>query len=872
MFGVPDLRIEGDAKAFTILAQSKQVAVLAILCVARHGSVRRDRLLSLLWPDLDDARARNGLSKAIHNCRRVLGDTAIGGRFAEEIALDASAWTCDLWEFDDANSRGDRELALRIALGGELLDGLFVPESAAMEHWLDAQRARVRRIAVESASVLAEQEERDGNLERGAEHLRVAAGLSPLDERILRRRITLIDRLGDRAEALDAFAEFSLRLQRELEVEASPETLALVESMRRRVLPPDSLSVAAPTVPSAGPPDWSHAVRERIGAEISASKPLPTNAQSPLTASGGPPEVSVLTQPNRRQQLAGAAFLAGALLLVVTLAARERSRPEITAPERVIVTPFVNQTGDTTLAPIGELAADLLAAALSRVGVANVADVRTRMRKGLTVASPANGGDTDELAERAGRAGFNTIVTGRYYISNGALMVIAQLRSADATTPVVRFAEEQGVVTDPVTVLRKVEQRLLGAFATLHGARLAAASTATAVSPTYAAYLEYVGGLKPWIDGDARAAAAHFERTLRLDSSFVSVVPLLYEAWMISNRSASAESLLTRFAAQRNRLAPYDQAQLAYITGYHSGDRESMYQATQRMVCLAPHSPDAQWSRGFAAATTNRFAEALEAFKAAEVDRWWTRDKLFAAIHWQSISSHLLGRHSDELALVRAVRAQHPFVADACMYELRALAPRETRAEIERVLAGCIQGSGGTDAAWQANVRLMVAVELRSHERVREAEYFAASAVSSFRIGLQRDTASEELREGLATAQMVRGDWAAALPFFESRARARADNRPPRFAANTAIIAAHLGRTALSDEMLARLSASTPTLAFHLQRARVLVHRGRNADAVGALRTAIGKGLSATELFHADFGFEPLRRYAPFDALVRPRP
>ena len=72
--------------------------------------------------------------------------------------------------------------------------------------------------------------------------------------------------------------------------------------------------------------------------------------------------------------------------------------------------------------------------------------------------------------------------------------------------------------------------------------------------------------------------------------------------------------------------------------------------------------------------------------------------------------------------------------------------------------------------------------------------------------------------------------------------------------------------------MFARLIDSTPTLAFHIQRARVLAHRGRPDDAIAELRLATSKGLAATEFFHANFGLEPLRQYRAYDALVRPRP
>lgn len=871
LFGVPDLRADGGTKAFTVLAQPKQVAMLAILCVARDASVRRERLLALLWPDLDETRARNGLSKAIHNCRRSLGDEAIGGRFAEEIALDTAAFTSDKWEFDDAIARGDRETALRIALTGDFLDGLQVPDSAAFEHWLDSERNRIRRFAVESATTLAEHDETSGDLVRAVERLRIAATLTPLDERILRRRITLIDRLGDRAGALEAFADFRLLLQRELDVEPSPETLALVEAMRRRELPPAAPAVAStperhapqsePKALSPTPPvvDDSAEARERNVAPTTTSP-----VAVPAALNDAMPKASRLRQ-------AAASLLIG-VALAGGLYARDRNETATIAPGRVIVAPFVNQTNDSTLTPIGELAADLLAAALARAGVADVADARTRVRKGLSVVSVANGGDVEELADRASRAGYNTVITGRYYRTNGILTVIAQIRSSNAGTPAVRFAEEQGSAADPLPVLRRVEQRLLGAFASMHGSRIPSATTGAAAAPTYPAYVEYVGGLKAWTDDDARTAATRFERVIRLDSSFVSVVPLLYQAWMgTANRSTSAESLLTVFAAKQHLMAPYDQAQLAFITGFNSGDREGMYQATRRMAQLAPHSPDAQWSLGFAAATTNRFDEALQAFKAAEVDRWWTKDKLFASIHWQSISYHLLRRHADELAHVRAIIAQHPFEEDACMYELRAMAPLSAPPELERAINGCIAASGGTDAAWRANATVMVSAELRAHDRPRESAQFAVAALALFRDALKRDSSSRQLREGLAFARMELGQWADALAILEPAARALPDNAPPKFAANAAIVAAKLGRTALADEMLARLSDSTPTPFFHLQRARVLAHRSRTLEAIAELRAATAKGLSATELFHANFGLEPLRRHPAYDALVKPR-
>jgi serine/threonine-protein kinase len=52
------------------------------------------------------------------------------------------------------------------------------------------------------------------------------------DERVLRRAMTLLDRLGDRAGAIKMYDEFASRLRADLEVEPSSETTALANSIR----------------------------------------------------------------------------------------------------------------------------------------------------------------------------------------------------------------------------------------------------------------------------------------------------------------------------------------------------------------------------------------------------------------------------------------------------------------------------------------------------------------------------------------------------------------------------------------------------------------------------------------------------------------
>ena len=63
---------------------------------------------------------------------------------------------------------------------------------------------------------------------------RLAARRAWTDERVLRRALIMLDRIGDRAGAISLFDGFARRLRSELETEPSAETAALVARLRSR--------------------------------------------------------------------------------------------------------------------------------------------------------------------------------------------------------------------------------------------------------------------------------------------------------------------------------------------------------------------------------------------------------------------------------------------------------------------------------------------------------------------------------------------------------------------------------------------------------------------------------------------------------------
>ena len=235
LLGPTDLRGVAPEDATTLLAQSKCVALLAYLAVAAPGALhRRDRLVGMLWPELDQEHARAALRKALHLLRRTLGADVLAARGDEEIGVAAGALTCDAVEFDDCVEKGYYSRALEFYRRGELLPGFFVPDAGEFEDWLDRTRSDLRDKAAAAAWGLAARFEDGGDYTIATRYARHAAQLAPSDERMLRRVMLLLESQGDIAGALYVYDDFARRLRRDFGAEPSRESRELMERLRGR--------------------------------------------------------------------------------------------------------------------------------------------------------------------------------------------------------------------------------------------------------------------------------------------------------------------------------------------------------------------------------------------------------------------------------------------------------------------------------------------------------------------------------------------------------------------------------------------------------------------------------------------------------------
>src|SRR5207249_3852750 len=92
MLGTVDLKDSQGREVQAVLRRPKLLALLGYLAAARPaGFHRRDTLVALLWPELDNAHARNSLRQAVHALREALGRDAVLARGEEEIGLSEQA-------------------------------------------------------------------------------------------------------------------------------------------------------------------------------------------------------------------------------------------------------------------------------------------------------------------------------------------------------------------------------------------------------------------------------------------------------------------------------------------------------------------------------------------------------------------------------------------------------------------------------------------------------------------------------------------------------------------------------------------------------------------------------------------------------------
>jgi len=429
--GVLSLRDSDEQEIEPALRRPKYLALLTYLAAARpRGFHRRDALVSLLWPELDQAHARSALRSAVHYLRRTLGPGVVVARGEEELGVDATMLWCDFAEFERALDAGS---VLQTALElyrGEFLSGFHISDAPDFERWLDEARDRLRRQAVEAASHLAVAEKQKGNVVAALECMRRAVEISNHEEDKVRGLIELLASAGDRPGALRVYGELERRLAAELDVEPSPATKALVDEIRSR--PPRRIGIPA-----------SGKSRESV---------IPEDAPTQITTSPGRN-----ANTNARGRLFALRLLMVGFVLIVTLAGvvvawRGTSQPHsLTTSDptlaatsdamRVVVFPFAVR-GGTELDYLREGIPEVVSEAIDGLGdMRRVHPLEVLSRMHLETSQVMNQQQANRIASVLGARRY---ILGSVVGRGSRFDVSASLYDVGAAEPVAEASLEEG--------------------------------------------------------------------------------------------------------------------------------------------------------------------------------------------------------------------------------------------------------------------------------------------------------------------------------------------------------------------------------------------------------------------------------------------
>ncbi|HEU4699979.1 MAG TPA: BTAD domain-containing putative transcriptional regulator, partial [Gemmatimonadales bacterium] len=715
------LALTGAAEPSTgTAAQRRPLALLALLAAAGEAGIARERLVALLWPGIDERRARSNLNQALYAVRRDLGEALVQG--TTTLRLDPAGIACDLWEFERAVEQGDLEEAVAL-YAGPFLDGFTLAGAFDFERWARDERARLAQRHRDALEALARWAAEHGYHQLAVDRWRQVVALEPLSARAAAGLVRALAGAGDRTGALEHALEYGARVRAELGAEPDPMVEALARELR---------AAPAPAAP------------------LAAGRPVFT--PPPMEAPRARPANSARPRRSRRLALAG---VAAALLVVVALVWRFARSPGAAAATHgdeatVAVLPFEVRAAPA-LGYLGEALAELLTTGLDGAGELRTVDPRA-------VASWAARRhdaplDSSDGAAAAAQLDADLFVLGDVVESGGHLRVRAALyrragtaAGAAAGAPVAR-ATAEGTVAELFAVADRLVAQL--AAGRLEGDRLTrVAATSTTSLPALKAYLA--------AERDRAAeryaeAVAGYEAAVRADSTFALAYYRLSLAAELAGRDSLAERAAARALAHAGRLSPHDRQLVAAHAAARAGEHERAEGLYREIVDDYPDDREAWFQLGELLFHTGPLygRSATESREAYEHVLQLDPDDQESLVHLARVA-FLEGRRAEVDSLLRRVLALGP---DAEVLELRAfrafaLSDREGYKRATRELLGSAPTVTDVSA-------LQVAVVL---DDLEGSERFARTLVQR-----GRSPAVQALgRRTLARLAVARGRWSEA--------------------------------------------------------------------------------------------------------------
>jgi tetratricopeptide (TPR) repeat protein len=557
------------------------------------------------------------------------------------------------------------------------------------------------------------------------------------------------------------------------------------------------------------------------------------------------------------------------LAVIVAVASMTRGTGMELNPNRVVVLPFDNRTGDASLDQIGAMAADWLTEGLMALTgiVEPVPTVHVmQLLRGRGDESAASGANSVGLAEATGAG---TVVSGSYYQHGDSLEFQAQVLNATEGAVLGATEPVRGPVRDPSNAIALLRERVTGILAARFDPLMRVEIPTFVRPPRYEAFRAYSSGLRAFIDGDWTEALRHLERASTLDTTYTRASVLAISVYANLGRYALAESLAVEAGKSSEVLSAYDRLRLDYLLAGLRGDRVGAYLGARAAAELVPGGT-AHYAAVGAAVNVNRPREALEINGRLHIPEGVGRAVLF---YFDALTSahHLLGDHRQELVEARRGRDSWPSYLPTIAYEVRSLAGLGDIDELRERIEECL--TLRPQRGWTpADVVRTAASELVVHGHPEVAQEVLRRAYEWHESRSPEDALSESGRFDLAQTLYLDRQLEDAERLFTGLAAEFPQN--VNYMGYLGAIAARRGDRESAEQIAEQLrDLEQPYIRGRhtLRRARIASLLGDNEAAVALLREALVQGRMYRPELHADLDFEPLWDFPPYNELIRPK-
>jgi tetratricopeptide (TPR) repeat protein/TolB-like protein len=584
------------------------------------------------------------------------------------------------------------------------------------------------------------------------------------------------------------------------------------------------------------------------------------------SGSGAAASAAVQRHPGRRRLavLGAAAVVVAVTVVSVFLATRPRGpddggEPPLD-PNRVVVLPFDNRTGDPAHDVIGLMAADWLTQ-----GMPETVDVDMIASSSAIAAAHRVGTGPDAPRAAARLLGAGTLVTGSYYRQADQLQIRAEIAATTTGELLHSVGPLSGPIAEPMTAVEPLRQQVLG--------RLAGRDPRYAkFSPTtFEAYQELMAGMEFDLE-KPEVALEHYRRAAELDPDAFSARLVMSHTLEFLGRMEESQAILDELDAQRHRFNSFDRLCLDCVQLKRQHRDEEAVPLLREIVALDPLNPRITIGLVQSLTWTNRPREAV-----AVAERLGELDKhgFFHVFPWCQ-ALHLLGEHERELEVARDVLDRFPRVQEYIrqglvinvMTALAALGRTDEAVEL-------IEVGFGTDPSFGAWLALTASAELRAHGRPGAAREIAEDMIERSPVILaEPPTAASPLppRWTLAVLMTVADRPEDAREVFANLAAASPDNF--YMIGSLGAAAARVGDRTTAEQALARLDElASPTFygTDHYFRACIAAELGEREQAVEHLHAMMRAGFQYNLTLHRNPYLDNLHGYEPFEDFLRPR-